>query len=202
MLKATVFLAFIVLNMKTTLYFIRHSEVDSSVKEDKIRPLTLDGVQKAKNLNRYFDGITVDAVYSSPYIRVTDTLKEINSIRNLNLIESENLREREIGQWLDDFIGYTKKQWADFSYKIENGESLSEVQARNITEIEKILNANNGKTVVVGTHGTALSTIINYYHPQFTHESFLSIVNKMPYVIKMEFENLVFSHFEEILIPE
>jgi len=45
-----------------------------------------------------------------------------------------------------------------------------------------------GKTVIIGTHGTALSTILNHYNPQFGLEDFLRIVRWMPYVIEMVFE--------------
>ena len=45
-----------------------------------------------------------------------------------------------------------------------------------------------GKTIVIGTHGTALSTILNYYNRDFGVKDFLRIVNWMPYIIEMKFE--------------
>ena len=36
------------------------------------------------------------------------------------------------------------------------------VQGRNMEALNKILSDNQGKEIVVGTHGTALSTILNF----------------------------------------
>ena len=44
---------------------------------------------------------------------------------------------------------------------LPGGESLRSVQERNIAALTDILTAERDKTVVVGTHGTALSTILN-----------------------------------------
>jgi 2,3-bisphosphoglycerate-dependent phosphoglycerate mutase len=92
-------------------------------------------------------------------------------------------------EWIENYEEYSKKQWDDFSYKLKDGESLEEVQKRNIEELEKILKENMGKTIIIGTHGTALSTIINYYDKTFLHNDFMEIVNIMPYIMKMEFKN-------------
>ena len=51
-----------------------------------------------------------------------------------------------------------------------------------------ILEENEGKTVVIGTHGTALSSIINYFHPSFGCQDFLRIIDWMPYILEMQFD--------------
>ena len=52
-----------------------------------------------------------------------------------------------------------------------------------------ILRDNQDKNVVVGTHGTALSSIINYYNSDFGCDDFLRIIDWMPYIIEMKFDN-------------
>jgi 2,3-bisphosphoglycerate-dependent phosphoglycerate mutase len=79
-------------------------------------------------------------------------------------------------------------QWNDFDYKLERGESLKEVQERNIAELNRLLQQHENATLVIGTHGTALSTIRNYYDDQFGLQQFLDIVDIMPYIVKMMFE--------------
>ena len=44
------------------------------------------------------------------------------------------------------------------------------------------------KDIVVGTHGTALSTILNFYDKSFGCEDFLRIIDWMPYIIELDFE--------------
>ena len=49
----------------------------------------------------------------------------------------------------------------------------------------------NGKNITIGSHGTALSTIINYYDKTFSYSDFEKIKNVMPWVVKFVFENNV-----------
>ena len=46
-----------------------------------------------------------------------------------------------------------------------------------------------GRNDSLGTHGTALSTIIKYYRPQFGFADFMRIIDYMPYVVEMTFDD-------------
>jgi len=103
----------------------------------------------------------------------------------------DDFRERRIDNvWIEDFNGFCKKQWEDFSYKLSDGESLSEVQERNIVVLHKVLKEYAGKTIVVGSHGTALSTIINYYDKSFGYAEFEKIRGLMPWVVEFKFDGM------------
>lgn len=91
---------------------------------------------------------------------------------------------------IEDFNTFSKNQWEDFNHKLENGESLKEVQERNIKELNKILRENDGESIVIGTHGTSLSCIINYFDKSFGYMQFEEIKNVMPLIIIMEFKGL------------
>jgi len=187
--------------MNTQVYFIRHSKSDFSIKDDRTRPLTMEGIEHSIELAKIFEDIKIDYIYSSPYKRVIQTIEPIVKYKNMEIITINNFRERKIGEkWIDNFLEFSKEQWKDFSYKLSDGESLIEVQERNIKELEKILLKNNGKSIIIGTHGTALSTIINYYDKSFNFENFLEIVDIMPYIIKFEFSNKRYIGREEIKI--
>ena len=54
--------------------------------------------------------------------------------------------------------------------------------------LREILAANVGRNIVIGTHGTALSSILNFYNPKFNCDDFLRIVDWMPYLIELDFE--------------
>lgn len=77
---------------------------------------------------------------------------------------------------------------------------LKVVQKRNIEAILEILNKYKNKNVVIGTYGTVLSTILNYFYPDYNCNDFLRIIDFMPYIIRLDFdgENLVGK--EEVLI--
>jgi len=173
----------------TTIYFIRHAESDFTVKEDSIRPLTAKGLADSDKLAIYFQNIPVAAIYASPYKRVLQTVEKIAECKNLPILQISDLRERKIGVWLDNFTDYAVKQWTDFDYKLPNGESLREVQCRNVQVIKSLVESRNDETVIIGTHGTALSTIINYFDQSFNYYQFAEIVDIMPLLVEMKFEN-------------
>lgn len=54
--------------------------------------------------------------------------------------------------------------------------------------LSEILAKHKGQNIVIGTHGTALSSILNYYYPEFGCKDFLRIIDWMPYVIELDFE--------------
>lgn len=171
----------------TEVYFVRHAEPDFSVHDDLLRPLTDKGKEDSENLIHFFKNKDISAVLSSPFLRAVDTVKNVALISKCAVETVEDFRERKIDGWIDDFNSYAKKQWFNFSYKLKNGESLREVQYRNINALKKVLNEHDGQNIVIGTHGTALSTIINYYDHTYGYEDFAKIKHIMPLVIKMTF---------------
>ncbi len=183
----------------TNIYFVRHCEPDFSIHEDLIRPLTDKGLKDSKRVAEVLKSKNIHGIYSSPYKRAIDTVKELANALNLKVVTKEDLRERTItDQWIDDFNEFVKCQWEDFGYKLSKGECLRQVQERNITALKEILNENKGKNVVIGTHGTALSTILNYYNKTFGYEEFNRIKSIMPWIIVMEFKGEEFIEFKEI----
>ena len=73
-------------------------------------------------------------------------------------------------------------------------EQLKELQDK----INEILERYDGKNIVIGTHGTALSSIINYYDKNFDGDSFMKIIDFMPWILKMEFDGKRFLSKEEV----
>ena len=104
------------------------------------------------------------------------------------VIQDERLREREKGPDGNNH-GMFQKRWADHNYHEEGGESIAMVQKRNIEALNEILSDNTDKDIVIGTHGTALSTILNFYDSNFGCEDFLRIIDWMPYIIELDFES-------------
>ena len=72
------------------------------------------------------------------------------------------------------------------------------MQKRNIKALEEVLEKYNNKNIVIGSHGTALSTIVNYYDNSFSYENFEAIVGVMPWVVKFIFEDKKCISIEEI----
>lgn len=181
-------------------YFVRHAKPDFSVHEDSIRPLTKEGLEDSKKVTNTLADKNITKIYCSPYKRSIDTIKDLSSKLDLNIELVDDFRERKISdEWIEDFNSYSKRQWEDFTHKLENGESLKEVQDRNIAQLHKILKENSGEDIVIGTHGTALSCMVNYYDNTFDYEQFEKIKNLMPWIVCMEFDGLDMINIETIV---
>ncbi|MDW7796261.1 histidine phosphatase family protein [Streptococcus canis] len=179
--------------MTTTFYFIRHAEPNYDNHDDVTRELTEKGIVASQALIEAFASIPIDKCYSSPYKRSVDTILPLAKSRDMKIITLSDLRERKLSdEWVKNFNEIAQKQWEDFNFKLSNGESLQEVQERNIKALNHMLSESQNQTVVIGTHGTALSTIINYYKPEFRYEAFNAIKHVFPWVVKFEFEGEVF----------
>ncbi|MDR0272182.1 MAG: histidine phosphatase family protein [Clostridiales bacterium] len=174
----------------TTIYFIRHAEPDRSSGEDATYSLTEKGLSDCAFVTEFLRDKKIDTVLSSPFKRSSDTVRDFAESFGLPIILIDDFRERKISEslgWISDFETYSRNQWSDFNFKLENGECLSEVQSRNIRALEDVLKQYSGKNIVIGTHGTALSTIINYYDKTYVFENFWEMAHIMPWVVKMEF---------------
>ncbi len=186
----------------TTIYFVRHAEPNYNNHDDMTRELTEKGWTDRSRVSFFLDGKGVTKAYSSPFKRSIDTISAFTEEHGLEILTDYDFRERSIGPWLDDFNSYAKKQWSDFSYTIEGGECLAQVQKRNLQALSNVLKACRNETVVIGTHGTALSCIINYYDPSFGYEDFERIKAVLPWIVKMDFEGETFICWQECQLPE
>ena len=171
----------------TRVYFVRHAQPEHMWEDDRTRPLTAEGKQDSKTVLDFLKGKEIDIFYSSPYKRSFDTIADTAAFFEKEILTDERLREREKGINGNNH-GMFEKRWADHDYHEENGESINMVQKRNMAALTEILAGNKGKSIVIGTHGTALSTILNYYHPEFGCRDFLRIIDWMPYIIELDFD--------------
>ncbi len=176
----------------TNIFYVRHAEADYSIKDNLTRPLTKKGLYESKFVSEFLSRKGIGAIFSSPYKRAIDTISDFADSNKFEIKIIEDLREREIGEWVEDFDLFAQKQWNDFGYKKYGGESLSEVQDRNIRVIKNILNTHPSQNVVVVGHGTALSTILNYYEKSFSYEDFLKLKPKTPCIVEFIFDNVDF----------
>ena len=181
----------------TTIYFVRHCKPDSTWHDDRTRPLTQEGLDDSLKVAEILKNKNIDIFISSPYKRSFESIKLAAELYGKEIQTDERLREREAGPNGNNHEMF-KKRWSDFSYAEPEGESIGAVQKRNIEAVEEILKNHEGKNIVIGTHGTALSSIINYYEPSFNADSFMEIIDFMPWILRMDFEGTKYLGREEV----
>ena len=176
----------------TTIYFVRHAEPNYDNHDDLSRELSAKGLQDRNLVSKFLLDKHIHVILSSPYKRAIDTVADFAELVNLKIGIIADFRERRVGnEWIADFNAFCKKQWENFNYKLPDGEALKEVQIRNIRALNDALEMFNGKNIVIGSHGTALSTIIHYYDKRIDYREFEKIKNLMPWVVKFTFEDNV-----------
>ncbi len=185
----------------TNIYFVRHAQPDYKHPDPPARPLTAEGIRDCAEVTRVLHDVKLDYAISSPYLRSYNTIKESAEEHGLEIHTDYRLRERKNGKNSNNMEMF-KKRWADLNFTEHDGECLKDVQERNIEVISQILTEHEGENIILGTHGTALSTILNYYDKTFGLDGFLKLINYLPYVLRVGFEGQKMVEKEDILIIE
>ena len=174
----------------TTVYFIRHAQSDHNNQDEQTRGLSAQGKAAVAFVTSFLADKNIAAAFSSPYQRAIDTIADFSEKHGIAIQCFDGFREwnRQKDNSMSTEEMY-RRYWADFDYRFGSSESLREVQQRNIDTLCEVLDTYEGKNVIIGTHGMALSTIINYYDPRFSYDDFCRLLPIMPLVVKMTFKD-------------
>lgn len=174
----------------TTVYFVRHAEPNFDNHDDRNRELSPKGMQDRALVDAFFESKEIDLIISSPFRRAYDTVASLSQKKQIPVQLVEDFRERRVDSvWIPDFHTFSQRQWEDFQYKLSDGECLQEVQDRNIRALRKLVGENPGAAIVVGSHGTAISTMIHYYNRAFGFSDYQRIRGRMPWIVEFQFQN-------------
>lgn len=170
-------------------FFVRHAESNYENPNDRLRELTEKGLKDRHKLISFFREVDIDWIFSSPYRRALDTILPCAERAGRDIITCDKFKERKISDtWIEDFDSFARKQWSDFNYKLERGESLAEVQERCVNGLRDILANYKGDHIIIGGHGTAISSIINYFDGSFSYEDFETLRYEMPFILELKFD--------------
>ena len=173
----------------TKVFFVRHAEPNYNNHDDLTRELTEKGLRDRELVTDFLADKEIDVVMSSPFKRAYDTVKHFARNMGETIYIVDDFRERKIDNvWIPDFNSFCERQWQDFDYKLADGESLREVQVRNIAALEQVLAQYRDKNIVIGGHGTAISMVINHYDPGFDYREYNKVRKLMPFVAEFTFE--------------
>ena len=183
----------------TRLYFARHAQPVRGWADDRTRPLTKEGVRDCARVVETLENIPLTAVYASPYRRAVDTVSACAAGHGLAVVTDERLRERVPGPGgiTEEMI---RRRWDDFFFHEADGESLAQLQARNVEAVRAILEKYADQSVAVGTHGAALSAVLHWVDPTFGCRDFLRFIDWMPYILRLDFEGERCVGRQELLI--
>ena len=161
----------------TTILLVRHgfstSNEDGTLTGQKDVPLTPLGVIQGEAASRYiYENYAVDAIYSSDLSRAVETVRVLSSLSSLPIQTDAGFREMDCGSWtgepvssLIDRYGERYREWAAASDSVtpEGGESWSALSHRAMNALVRTLEREEGKTVVIATHGGTIMAMRGSY---------------------------------------
>ena len=154
-----------------TLILVRHGETDWNIQRrlagSTNEPMLTDlGKKQSVLLAEKLATLDVNVVYCSKLKRAIQTTEIIYKKVKRPIIFTEGLNERSWGiyEGTNSEQVFKKLDKMDinrrFNYKPKGGESWKEFEKRILVTIEEIVKKNEGKTVVLVTHGGVIRALI------------------------------------------
>lgn len=154
----------------TRLYLIRHGQTDwnlrAALQGQVDIPLNETGKKQAAEARSMLQGISFDAVYTSPLSRAMETAAVASGWAKEKIRPDERIKEISFGVW----EGQSTKELGDAvkpffldppHYTLpEGGESLEHLLERTGDFAEYVLKEHEGQTVLAAGHGASLHALI------------------------------------------
>ena len=87
-------------NKRTTVIFVRHAKAQYG-EDDRIRPLTEDGLKDRQVVLDTLKERTIDCFYSNPYKRSIETIQSAADYFEMPILTDERFQERKVDSWND-----------------------------------------------------------------------------------------------------
>lgn len=158
------------------LYIVRHGESTWN-RENKIQgnsnpPLSALGRLQARLLARRFRRVKVDTIYSSPFLRATQTAEVIAAVLKKTVIKKGGLKEVSLGDWegmtpdeIDAAYANRYQRWLRLGptkVRIPGAESIPQFRKRVTRVFRTIIRENPRKDIVVVTHGGVIAALLSH----------------------------------------
>jgi broad specificity phosphatase PhoE len=142
-------------------------------------PLSAHGRQQAQALANFVRNIGMSALYTSDLQRAVETAECLVEPLGSTPIVDVRLRERNIGDWqgltLVEMRAWYGDEYAKLladpnGYRVPGGESRDDVRKRMRAAFDEIVGKENGETIGILSHTTAVKTLLEDllpgYNPQ------------------------------------
>lgn len=163
--------------MNTTIYLTRHGQTEWNI-ERRLQgrgnsPLTEAGIERANELRDRIKDIDIDVIYSSPIERALDTANIIKGEKSIEVITDDGLMEMCFGDYegrKTDEVMKENPEWnidlimhGDVKLCAPNGENLGDVRNRIKDTMDRVIDENRGKSILVVAHGITLKALMYYF---------------------------------------
>ncbi|RZT15543.1 phosphoglycerate mutase [Fictibacillus sp. BK138] len=184
--------------MLLRLFVTRHGETIWNTQQKlqgwKDSDLTKNGVKNALSLGSRLRDLEFQSIYASPSRRTLITAELIRGEREQEIIEDENLREINLGDWEGQTHDYVKGQYPDeysafwntpHLYTTSSGEDFYQLQERVNRFLNKILSKHDKGDILIVTHSVFIKALLSQckrlsiadlWNPPHIHDTSLTVV--------------------------
>lgn len=159
----------------TEILLIRHA-VNDYVKTGRLAGwtpgvhLNEEGRAQADALAQRLDQTPLHALYSSPLDRAIETAEPLARAKGLAIRVVDGIGEVQYGDWTGGELKELAKQelWRGVQHypsvtRFPSGETMAEMQARAVAQVEAICAAHPEAVVAIVSHGDVIKSIIAHY---------------------------------------
>ena len=157
----------------TSIYLVRHGQTAWN-KEEIFRgrtdiPLDETGLKQAVLVGQYFNGLEIDAIYSSPLSRALQTAQKIAQFHDIKVQHLQGIIDMSFGDWegrphqeIRENDKETYRQWVETPHlvKLPGGEGLDDVRVRAMAALEEVIRNHVEKNLVLVSHRVICKVLI------------------------------------------
>lgn len=157
----------------TSIYLVRHGQTAWN-REEIFRgktdiPLDDTGRRQAELAAKYFEGMKIHRIYSSPLSRARETAQKIAQPHNLKVEPLEGIIDLSFGNWEGHSHQEIRKTdqeiyrlWREEPHRVRlpGGESLDDVRVRAMASLQEVIQNHTGKTLVLVSHRVVNKVLI------------------------------------------
>jgi phosphoserine phosphatase len=154
------------------LILIRHGETDWNI-EGRYQgqanpPLNEEGIRQGQRLARKLEGAGLDALYTSPLSRASQTARIISDHLGVPLYSDSRFMEIHQGEWQERLRSEIQSLYPDLFKRWEtepwevcppNGETLRQVQERVEQAVDEIISRHTDETIGIVSHRIPIALI-------------------------------------------
>ncbi|WP_417897843.1 histidine phosphatase family protein [Bacillus haimaensis] len=202
-----------------TLYITRHGETlwntEKKLQGWKDSELTENGKRNGRLLGERLKDIDFAAVYSSPSQRTLATAELILGEKQTTILQDENLREINMGDWEGQTHSYLQETFKEayhafwnspHLYRPESGESFEQLGCRVAGFLHRLKNDHTSGNVLVVTHTVLIKALLlqmkklpleKFWEGAYIHDTCLTVMELDGEQVNIILEGDV-SHREEV----
>lgn len=155
----------------TVVLLVRHARTATTGKRLPGRAaglvLSPAGRREAEAVASRLAGVKLAAVYSSPLERARETAAAIARPRRLAVRIARDLVDLDVGRWAGLTLRAARKrpEWAAIQrhpsgFRFPNGESFTDMQARMVAALGRVVARHPGETVVAVSHADPIKAVL------------------------------------------